>query len=100
MSTLAALPMSVWPVSRKVLAAVFGAIGLVGLACAAVYLSAVLFLLLNKADPKQARFTSIVVYWQLYADDPGLRKKLLVSMGLCGVGLVIVLPAALVAAAC
>jgi type IV secretion system protein VirD4 len=99
MSTVAALPMSAWPVLRKVLASVFGAIGLVGLACAAVYLSAVLFLLLNKADPEQARFTSIVVYWQLYADDPGLRKKLLVSMGLCGVGLVILLPAALVAAA-
>jgi type IV secretion system protein VirD4 len=98
-SGVAALPMSAWPVSRRVAAVLFGTAGLVGLACAALYLSAVVFLLLNKADPKQARFTSIAHYWQLYADDPGLRKKLLVSMGLCGIGLMVVLPAALVAAA-
>lgn len=99
MSEVAALPMSAWPASRKAVAAVFATLGLVGLACAAVYLSAVVFLLLNKADPKQARFTSIAHYWELYADDPQLRKKLLVSMGLCGIGLVVVLPAALVTAA-
>jgi type IV secretion system protein VirD4 len=94
-----ALPMSAWPVSRKVAAALFGALGLIGLACAVVYLSAVLFLVLNKADPRQARFTSIAHYWQLYADEPALRKKLLASMGLCGIGLLVVLPAALFAAA-
>jgi type IV secretion system protein VirD4 len=98
-SATTALPISAWPLPRKVAAVVFGIVGIVGLACAAVYLSAVVFLLLNKADPKQARFTSIAHYWQLYADDAGLRKKLLVSIGLCGVGLVVVLPAALVAAA-
>jgi type IV secretion system protein VirD4 len=91
--------MSAWPLPRKVAAVLFGAVGLAGLACAAAYLSAVVFLLLNKADPKQARFASIAHYWQLYADDPGLRKKLLLSIGLCGIGLVVVLPAALVAAA-
>jgi type IV secretion system protein VirD4 len=94
-----ALPMSAWPVSRKVAAWVFGSLGLLGLACAALYLSAVLFLVLNKADPRQARFTSITHYWQVYADDPALRKKLLTSMGLCGIGLLVVLPAALFAAA-
>lgn len=99
MSEVAALPMSAWPASRKVAAALFASVGLIGLACAAVYLSAVVFLLLNKADPKQARFNSIAHYWQLYADDAPLRKKLLVSMGLCGIGLVVVLPAALLAAA-
>ena len=99
MSEIAALPMSAWPVSRKVAAALFASVGLLGLACAAIYLSAVVFLLVNKADPKQARFTSIGHYWALYGDDPGLRKKLLVSMGLCGIGLMVVLPAALVAAA-
>jgi len=98
-SGVAALPISGWPVSRKVAAVLFGALGLIGLACAAVFLSAVVFLLLNKADPKQARFTSIGHYWALYADDPALRKKLLVSIGLCGIGLMVVLPAALVAAA-
>ena len=46
MSSLA-LPMSAWPVSRKVAAWIFGALGLVGLACAAVYLSAVLFLVVK-----------------------------------------------------
>lgn len=98
MSSLA-LPMSAWPVSRKVAAALFGLLGLVGLACAAVYLSAVVFLVLNKADPRQARFTSIAHYWQLYADDQALRRKLLVSIALCGIGLVVVLPSALVVAA-
>jgi type IV secretion system protein VirD4 len=98
-SAVATLPMSAWPASRKVAAVLFACAGLVGLACSAVYLSAVVFLLLNKADPKQARFTSIAHYWQLYAEDAALRKKLLVSMGLCGIGLVVVLPAALVAAA-
>ena len=94
-----ALPMSAWPVSRKVAAALFGSLGLVGLACAAVYLSAVMFLVLNKADPRQAQFTSIGHYWHVYADDPALRKKLLASMGFCGIGLLVVLPAALFAAA-
>ena len=35
-----------------------------------------LFLVLNKANPKQAQFASIVHYWDLYADDAQLRKKL------------------------
>jgi type IV secretion system protein VirD4 len=94
-----ALPMSAWPVSRKVAAAIFGVLGLLGLACGALYLSAALFLVLNKADPRQARFTSTAHYWQLYAGDPALRKKLLASMGICGIGLLVVLPAALFAAA-
>jgi type IV secretion system protein VirD4 len=98
MSSLA-LPMSAWPASRKVAAALFGLLGLVGLACAAVYLSAVVFLVLNKADPRQARFTSIAHYWQLYAEDQALRRKLLGSIALSGVGLMVVLPAALVVAA-
>jgi type IV secretion system protein VirD4 len=98
-SSVATLPMSAWPVARKVAAALFSVVGLGGLACAAVYLSAVMFLLLNKADPRQASFTSIAHYWALYADDVGLRKKLFVSMGLCGMGLLVVLPATLVAAA-
>ena len=99
MSAVAPLPMSTWPASRKVAAMLFASLGLVGLACAAIYLSAVMFLLLNKADPRQARLTSVVRYWQLYADDPPLRRKLVASMGICGIGLVLVMPAALVAAA-
>ena len=99
MSSIAALSMAYWPMPRKVAAALFGIVCIVGLACAAIYLSAVLFLLLNKADPRQANFGSIAHYWALYADDPRLRKTLFGSMVVSGVGLLIVLPAALIAAA-
>jgi type IV secretion system protein VirD4 len=98
-SSVAALSMASWPMPRKVAAALFAIACVVGLACAAVYLSAVLFLVLNKADPRQAHFTSITHYWALYADDPRLRKSLIASMLVSGVGLMIVLPAALISAA-
>jgi type IV secretion system protein VirD4 len=99
MSTVAALPFSAWPTGRKVAASVFAVVGYVALACAAVYLAGVLFLLLNKANPKQAQFASIVHYWDLYADDAQLRKKLQLAIGVSGIGLLILLPAGLVAAA-
>ena len=99
MSAVAALPMSSWPAGRKVAAGLFALAGFATLACAAVYLSAVIFLLLNKANPRQAQFTSITRYWDLYADDTQLRKKLVASMVVSGVGLLIVLPGALIAAA-
>jgi len=92
------LPMAAWPVGRKVAALSAAVFGFIALACAAVHLSAALFLLMNKADPRQARFLSITHYWKLYADDPPLRKKLIASMVVSGFGLLIVLPAALVAA--
>ena len=61
MSSVAALPFSTWSAGaqgrgrrlRRSSAAS-------ALACAALYLSGVLFLLLNKADPRQAQFASIV----------------------------------------
>lgn len=99
MSSVAALPFSAWPASRKVAAGVFAAGGYVALTCAAVYLAGVLFLVLNKANPKQAQFASIVHYWDLYADDAQLRKKLQLAIGVSGIGLLILLPAGLVAAA-
>jgi type IV secretion system protein VirD4 len=99
MSTVAALPFSAWPTGRKVAAGVFGVVGYAALACAAVYLAGVLFLVLNKANPKQAQFTSIVHYWDLYADDVQLRKKLQLAIGISGIGLLILLPAGLVVAA-
>jgi type IV secretion system protein VirD4 len=98
-SSVATLSMASWPTPRKVAAALFGVVCMVALACAAIYLAAVLFLLLNKADPRQAHFTSITHYWVLYADDPRLRKSLVASMIISGVGLLIMLPAALVSAA-
>jgi type IV secretion system protein VirD4 len=99
MSSVAALSMASWPIPRKVAATLFAVVCMVGLACAAIYLSAVLFLVLNKADPRQARFTSITHYWALYADDPRLRRSLAVSMIISGAGLLIMLPAGLVSAA-
>ena len=99
MSSVAALPFSAWPTGRKVAAGAFAVIGYVALACAAIYLAGVLFLMLNKANPKQAQFTSIVRYWDLYADDAQLRKKLQLAIGVSGIGLLILLPAGLVAAA-
>lgn len=99
MSSVAALPFSAWPTGRKVAAGVFAVGSYVALACAAVYLAGVLFLVLNKANPKQAQFASIVQYWSLYADDAQLRKKLQLAIGASGIGLLILLPAGLVAAA-
>lgn len=99
MNSIAALPFSAWPTGRKVAAGAFAVIGYAALACAATYLAGVLFLVLNKANPKQAQFTSIVHYWDLYADDAQLRKKLQLAIGVSGIGLLILLPAGLVAAA-
>lgn len=93
------MPFHAWPTGRKVAAGIFAAIGYAALACAAVYLAGVLFLLLNKANPKQAHFTSIVHYWDLYADDARLRKKLQLAIGVSGISLLLLLPAGLVAAA-
>lgn len=88
-----------WSTGRKLAAAIVVLVAYAGLACAAVYLSGALFLLLNKANPAQARLTSIATYWQLYAGDPPLRKKLQVSIAVCAGGLLLVLPLALASAA-
>ena len=84
---------------RKVLAGLFASACALVLGGAAVYLSAVLFLVLNKADPRQARLLSISHYWDLYANDPSLRQRLLFSLGASGFSLMVVIPAALAAAA-
>ena len=55
--------------------------------------------MLNKASPGQAHFASILHYWNLYADDPPLRKKLIGSIAISGGGLLFGLPGALFAAA-
>lgn len=99
MSSATALPFAAWPPGRKAAAVVFAVAGYIGLACAALYLSGVLFLLLNKANPQQARLASIVRYWDLYANDGPLRRKLQLAIGVSGVGLLVVLPGSLVVAA-
>ncbi|MDZ4283855.1 MAG: type IV secretory system conjugative DNA transfer family protein [Hydrogenophaga sp.] len=99
MSALTSVPLSAWPVGRKMAAGIFAATAYGALTCAAVYLAGVLFLVFNKADPRQARWDSIVGYWQIYASDAALRKQLLAATALSGIGLLVVLPGALIAAA-
>ncbi len=99
MSQTVALPFTTWSLGRRVAAATFAAVVATALLCAAVYVSGALFLLINKADPRQARWGSIATYWQLYADDTVLRQRLLAAMALSGIGLLVVLPGALFAAA-
>ncbi|CAM4015810.1 type IV secretory system conjugative DNA transfer family protein [Roseateles saccharophilus] len=99
MSTGTALHFSAWSTGRKVAAVVFGLAGYAALACAAIYLAGTLFLILNKANPSQARFASIAHYWRLYAGDPPLRRKLQIAIGTSGIGLLVLLPIGLVAAA-
>ena len=99
MNGVASVPMSSWPTGRKLAAGAFALGAFAALACTAVYLSAVLFLVLNKANPRQAQFTSITHYWDLYADDAALRKKLITSIAVAGLGLLVVLPGAIFAAA-
>ncbi len=99
MSNTPSLPMAAWPLHRKVAASVFAIVGVAALTAAALYLSGALFLVLNKADPRQARLTSIVDYWHFYADDAPLRKKLVASMVAPGFALMVVLPGVLFAAA-
>ena len=98
MNFVIALPMPSWPSRRKVAIGLLAATGFAALACAAVYLSAVLFLLANKIDPRHAQFASIVDYWNAYAGDPRRRKLLVGSIGAAGIGMLVVLPLALIAA--
>lgn len=99
MSTSIALPMSSWSPGRKWTAAVFAIACLAGLACAAVYVSAVIFLLLNKVHPRHAQFDSIAVYWNAYADEPRRRRQLVGSVAASMLALLVVLPVSLVVAA-
>lgn len=89
---------STWPASRKAVAALFGAAVAGALVCAAAYGSGVLFLALNRADVRQARVFSTIQYWQLYASDPPLRRKLVIATTTSGVAILVMLPLALVAA--
>ena len=99
MSGIAVLPFSAWPTGRKVAAGLAAIVVYIALGCAAVYLAGVVFLVLNKADPRQAQIASIVHYWDWYADDARLRTKLQLAIGVAGFGLLVLLPAGLVAAA-
>jgi len=99
MSASTDMPMASWSTARKSVAGLFALLVLGGLACAAVYLSAVIFLLLNKVHPRHAQFDSIAVYWEAYADDPRRRRQLVGSVAASGVALLVVLPFSLIVAA-
>ena len=98
MNFVIALPMPSWPSRRTVVIGLLAATGFAALACAAVYLSAVLFLLANKVDPRHAQFASIVDYWNAYSGDSKRRKQLVGSIAAAGIGMLVVLPLALIAA--
>jgi type IV secretion system protein VirD4 len=99
MNPALALPFATWSVGRRVAVSAFAAVTAAILACVAVYVAGVLFLLINKADPRQAGWGSIVSYWRLYADDAVLRQRLLASITLSGLGLLVIFPGVLFAAA-
>lgn len=99
MSQALTLPFATWSMGRRVAAGAFATLVATALFGAAVYVSGALFLMLSKADPRQARWGSIATYWQLYADDVALRHRLLTAMSLSGIGLLVFLPGALFAAA-
>ncbi|MEZ5647269.1 MAG: type IV secretory system conjugative DNA transfer family protein [Burkholderiaceae bacterium] len=98
MSTVLALPMASWSTARKAAAGIFTVIGFAALVMAAVYLSAVLFLVFSKANPRLAGWNSVLDYWQLYADVPVLRRRLVTAIGMAGFAMLIACPGALYAA--
>ncbi|MGM9428727.1 type IV secretory system conjugative DNA transfer family protein [Hydrogenophaga sp. MI9] len=98
MSASLALPMASWPTARKVAASVFMLFGFAALVFAALYLSALLFLVFSKANPKLAGWDSILGYWQLYADVPVLRRRMVTAIGMAGFVTLIVFPGAMYAA--
>lgn len=98
MSTVLTLPMASWPTARKVAAVLFTVIGFAALVMAALYLSAVLFLVFSKTNPRLAGWNSILDYWQLYADVPVLRRRLFTAIGMAGFATLIAFPGALYAA--
>jgi type IV secretion system protein VirD4 len=99
MSAVASLPFSMWSAGRKVVAGVFVAVCLVALVGAAIYGAGVVFLLINKVNPAQARFGSIAFYWRVYSDEPVLRKELVGSMVASGGVWLVLLPVAMIIAA-
>ncbi|ACB33134.1 TRAG family protein [Leptothrix cholodnii SP-6] len=88
-----------WLTPRRAAGIGFGLAAFVVLSVAAIYLSAALFLLLNKVDPRRVELTSLWTYWAVYSPDPAQRKRLLASMTASGIGLLLVLPGALLVAA-
>lgn len=79
---------------RTLAAVVFAGLALAALVALAMYLSGVLFLLLNRVDPGRVRVDSIVHYWQVYSVYPSQRRKLTMSLGMATAALGVLLTAA------
>jgi type IV secretion system protein VirD4 len=71
---------------------VFAAVAMAGLAVAALYLTAFLFLVINKTNPAKARPFSVVHYWKLYSDDTTQRKRLVGAGSVSGILCLVVVP--------
>jgi type IV secretion system protein VirD4 len=73
--------------ARKAAIGLASVVGIGALSVAALYLTAVLFLVINKTNPTKARPFSAIQYWKLYAADPAQRKRLkgagVFSGGIC-----------------
>src|SRR5689334_3004896 len=89
--------MNPWSTRRKIAAFVFAAVAYAALAGVAMYSAGVLFLVLCKANPAQAGITSIIGYWKAYGDDARLRARLQLASGVSGVGLLVLVPGAMLA---
>ena len=86
------------PYVRRTALGIIAVFGVALLVIAALYLSGVLFLVFSKAHPRLATWNSIVDYWQIYADEPALRKRLLVSIATAHLVTLVLLPVALISA--
>src|SRR5579859_1530010 len=51
-------------------------LGICGAAGLALYLAAVIFLLVNKTNPAHAQWLSFLTYWHAYSGDAQLHKRL------------------------
>lgn len=86
------------PDVRRTALGIVSVFGVALLVIAALYLSGVLFLVFSKTHPRLAAWNSIVDYWQIYADETALRKRLLVSIVTAHLVTLVLLPVALISA--
>ncbi|WP_242477854.1 type IV secretory system conjugative DNA transfer family protein [Rubrivivax gelatinosus] len=68
------------------------------MAALTLYAAGAVFLLLNGADVRQTRPLAYLDYWRRYADDPGLRRKLVLAGTGSGALVFVALPGAVLLA--
>lgn len=84
-----------WSAGRRNAAACFLVLLAAAMVIAASYVAGALFLLINRADPRQAAVWSILAYWQAYASDGRHRKQLIGSIAVPTAVFVVGVPASL-----